>query len=270
MLAEMFGVGPTPTRLPPPPRKVVGGVGCIMWGLRLFILPHMYAGGMIIGQFALAVLVAAFGTDVDATVTKARPSETSKGGTIYYLEYRYSADGQTFNDTESVGAGTYAAASRPEVLEGRAATVRVRHLAAGPARYHLFTQEHSAWGEAGEKLFFALFWNGILSVFVYLFWVRPIRERRLVRYGEAIPGTIVSTRERKGRGTTYYATFRFNEPASGQAITREMELRSEGANAAARPGLAVTVLCHPRHPRRALVYELCAYRVADSPASMIS
>jgi hypothetical protein len=103
MLAVMLGVAATPTTLPPPPRQVVGGVGCIPWALRLFILPHMYAGVMIFGQFALAVLVAAFGSDLDATVTKAHTSETSKGGLIYYLDYRFIAGGQTYTGKESVG-----------------------------------------------------------------------------------------------------------------------------------------------------------------------
>jgi len=50
-------------------------------------------------------------------VTKAYTRDASKGGTIYYINYRYSAGGRLYTDSESVGARIYAAVSHPEDLE---------------------------------------------------------------------------------------------------------------------------------------------------------
>jgi len=230
----------------------------------LFILPHMCVGLGLIGMFALAVLVAAFGTDLTARVTRAYTSRGSKGGTIYNLTYQYEAGGQQFTKSDTVGAGTYAAVSRPGDLEGRAETVRVRHIGLGSLHYHLMTQEHSAWIAAGQLLLFALFWNGIVSIFVVVLWVMPIRQRNLARHGLATLGTIDGSRMRRGKGVSYFATFRFTDPASGQEISREMQLPGRTQYEAAEEGRVVTVLYDPRNPKRAIVYDLSSYRVAGA------
>jgi hypothetical protein len=260
----MLAVENTPTRLPMPPRQVHGGVGCGVWFARLFILPHMCVGVGLIGMFALAALVAAFGTDFMARVTRAYTSRGSKGGTTYNLAYQYDAGGRQFTNSATVGAGTYAAVSRPGDLEGHAEMVRVRHIGLGSLHYHLLTQERSAWTAAGQFLLFALFWNGIVSVFVVLLWVMPIRQRSLARHGFATLGTIDGSRVRRGKSTSYYATFRFTDPANGQEISREMQLPGRTHYEEAQAGRAVTVLYDPRKPKRAIVYELSGYRVAEA------
>jgi hypothetical protein len=53
-------------------------MGCGIWFLRLFILPHMLAGVFLISQFLLTLLTAAFGRDTLATVTKARTEQRGK------------------------------------------------------------------------------------------------------------------------------------------------------------------------------------------------
>ena len=228
----------------------------------------MLVGIFLIQQFVLTVLTAAFGTDLVATVTKAYTREGSKGGTIYYINYQYSAGGRVYTNSESVGQGIYAAVSSPEDLESGAATVRVRHFELGPFRHHQLTQGHSTWRRAGEALLIALFWNGILSVFVTLAWIAPIRQRRLVRHGHVTKGTIVSTRQRSGKGTIYYAKFRFRNPENGVEIEREMELPGKNAYDVAHAGRPVTVLYLPRNPRRAVVYEFCWYSVRDAEAGL--
>jgi hypothetical protein len=264
----MFSGENTPTQLPPPPRDVQGGVGCAIWFLRLFILPHMCVGVFLISQLFLSILDAAFGTDVRATVTKAYTKPASKDGTIYYLNYQYSAGGRDYTNSESVGAATFAAVGHPEDVENRETTVRVRHFEVGPFHHHQLTQGHSAWRGAGEALVFALFWNGIVSVFVYLGWVAPIRRHLLVRHGFATEGTIVSRRERSGKGTTYYAKFRFRNPENGIEVEREMSLPGEAAYDTAQPGRPVTVLYSPRNPRRAVIYEFSGYTVRDVGAEL--
>src|SRR5437879_89481 len=163
----MFFTENTPTRLPSPPRVVHGGVGCIIWFLRVFILPHMCVGVFMTAQLAFTVLTAAFGRDVEATVTNSYTSRGGKGRTIYHLEYVYHADGRDYANSDTVGATTYASVIQSQVAEVGAATVRVRYLGFGPFHYHVLTQDHSASKSASELLLFTLFWNGILSMFVY-------------------------------------------------------------------------------------------------------
>ena len=254
----------TPTQLPPPPRAVHGGLGCAVWGVRLFVLPHMCAGVFLLGRLVASVLLATFGTDVEATVTNAHTAPASKGGTIYYLDYQYRRDGREFFDTETVGATAYATFSAPGTLEGRRPTLRVRHWQLGPWSTHRVDQQSAPWRLVAGDFFIALFWNGILSVFVYAFWVRPTRERSLIRHGEVARGTIVSTRTRQGRGPNYFATFRFAEPATGFDVQREMEISGLVDFASLRPGYPLTVLFDPRKPRRAIAYELCGYRVTGA------
>src|ERR1051326_4402735 len=141
----MFSAEKSAAPLPPPPRDVHGGPGCAIWVMRLFILPHMCVGVFLIGQVLVGVLNAAFGTDVQATVTRAYTKTGSKGGTIYYIDYQYSAGGRVYTNSESVGVTTYAAVGHPEDAENRAATVRVRRLEFGPLHYHRLIEGHSAW-----------------------------------------------------------------------------------------------------------------------------
>jgi len=261
MLAHVFSTARTRARLPPPPRKVRGGVVCGLWFIRLFIMPHVCAGVFMAGRLILTVLVAIFGTDIMAKVTEMHTSRGSKGGTTYHVAYTYNADGRDYSDTDSVGAGTYEAIRSPKELEGRAAIIRVRHFASGPLHFHVLTQDGSAWKSAASLLGFVLFWNGVLSVFVYAVWVVPIRQRGLMRHGEVTDGTIVGSRVRSGKATTYYATFRFRDPESGAEITREMQLPGEAQYSAAKPGLEVSVLYDPSRPKRAIAYEFCGYQV---------
>jgi len=255
-----------PAHFPPPPRRLRGGPGCGIWFLRLFILPHMCVGVFLITRLFLITLNALLGTDLEATVTAAYTKPASKGGTIYYIHYQYAAGDRVFTNSESVGEQTYDAVSHPGEAEGRTATVHVRVLQLGPLHDHQLTGGRSVWGKVGEALVFALFWNGILSVFVTLAWVAPIRRYLLVRNGSATGGSIVSKRERSGKGATYYAKFRFRNPENGVEIEREMTLPGKAVYDAVQPGWMVTVLYSPQNPRRAVVYEFSGYEVRDTEA----
>ena len=253
-------MGITPTRLPAPPRVVKGGPGCAIWFVRLFILPHMAIGLLLILQFVGSVLIAAFGAESNATVTKAYTSQGSKGGTSYHVAYRFLAGGREHTGSETVNAATYAAVSQPDLLEGEKSTVRVRYLNYGFYVQKLMVQDRSPWMWAGMFLLMGLFWNGILSVFVVIAWVIPIRARNLVKHGETAAGTVVSSRVRTGKNTTYYVTFRFSDPQSGEELQREMAVPRAKYDLA-KPENRVTVIYWPGNLKRAIAYELSGYSV---------
>jgi Protein of unknown function (DUF3592) len=257
----------TPTRLPEPPRTVRGGPGCMIWFVRVFILPHMVGGVVMAVVFVLTVIVALWGTDSTGSVLALSTSHGRKGGTTYNVQYRYCIDWRCFTNSASVGSQLFQSLSGSSNLEGAPAPVKVRVISIGRLHFHVFTEEHSAWDEAGPLLLFVLFWNAILSVFVYVIWVAPLRDRALVRNGQVASGNIVSKRERRGRGVTYFATFRFTDPASGQEIKREMTLPSRAKYDDARTGKPVTVIYDPRKPKRAVAYELGSYRIVAPDAS---
>jgi hypothetical protein len=254
-----------PTRLPPPPRHVSGGAGCAIWFGRLFILPHTIVGLFLLGHLAMSFLVAALGTDLRAEVTQTHTSRGSKGSISYQVQYNYAAGDMHYKSSGSVQARTYARLDRPQSAEatGPLPTVGIRLLQMGPLHYHLLTEDRSAWREGLDSLFIALFWNGILSVFIILLWIAPIRARSLVRHGQVAVGTVVKTRVNRGKSYTYYATFQFRNPENGAEIEKEMSVPKARFDDAI-PGRVVTVIYDLRKPRRAIAYELSEYKVTGS------
>jgi len=258
-----------PTCLPQPPREVHGGGGCGLWFMRLFILPHMCIGVYLISQVVLTMLVAAFGTDGTAVVTNTRTTHSAKHGTSYLVDYQFSVNDQLYTDSGTVSAQTYAAVTQSHASQDTPATVRIRFCSIGPLRYQLLTQEDSPWRTSDSLLFGALFWNGLLSGFIYFAWVAPIRNRNLVKFGTATRGDILSFRKERGKGGySYYATFTYWDPASGRKLTNEMRLPGIEVYEVAKAGRTVTVLYAPNHPKRSLAYELSGYRVSEAHPSV--
>ena len=254
-----------PTHLPRPPRVARGGVGCGLWFLRLFIMPHMCVGVALFAFWILTVIATVFGTETSAVVTKTHVTKGSKGGTNYSIDYRYSVDGQSYTNSSSVEHHIYATVDDPQKIEEGLASLRIRHIGLGSWHSSL-VQEKYSWKKIGFLLFAMLFWNGIMSVFVYIAWVAPLRTRWLVRHGIATPGTIVGRRKVYGKRIQYYVTFKFQEPVSGQEFQREMQVPGEKYYDIAKEGRAVTVLYKPGKRKRSLVYELCGYHVDGAVA----
>ncbi len=227
----------------------------------------MLLGVFLVGMFLLTILLAAYGTDTIGSVTKTYTSTSSKGGTTYHVKYRYVAGDRSYTNSGTVSAATYATLSDPRNLEGERPTVRLRYLKFNTYHHEVLTQNHSAWTEAAQLALFALFWNGVLSIFVTVLWVLPIRHVLLIKHGEATPGTIISTRSRSGKSTTYYATFRFRDAESGREIEREMTIPGRAQYEAAEAGRAVTVIYKPGNPKRSVVYELSGCTVEGAQSS---
>lgn len=197
-------------------------------------------------------------------MTAAYTSKGSKGRTDYNLQYRYNANGSEYTKSDTVGQNTYQKLTQSGKIKEGLTTFRVRYVGQGSMHFHVLIENGSTWILFGSMLFFVLFWNGVLSVFVYIAWVVPLHTRWLVRHGAVTVGKIVSRRTQRGKGTRYYATYRFREPVSGQDFEREMQLPKESLYWVAEKGMEVTVLYNPLKPKRSLVYELCGYRASGA------
>lgn len=254
----MLSIEPLPTQLPAPPRSVRGGPGFGIWFIRIFILPHMMVGVVLICQSLLLVLTVLFGADLTGTVTKAS-TKTTKSGATYTLDYRYTIKGHEYSDSNTVGEKTYAAATQSGVAAGAQGTVHLRYIGAVGFHHAMLVENHSAWASVASPLGICLFWNAILSVFVAIAWVVPINRRLLVKYGEATAGKVVDSWTKRGKSTTYYVRLHFRHPQTGEQISCEMQVPNKELYESAAVGRQLTILFSPRNPRRAIAYELSGY-----------
>jgi hypothetical protein len=256
-----------PADLPPPPRRLRTrpGLGCgpaaSRWFLRLFIMPHCIIGACVLLSALYIPLLWLAGTDAPGHVAKLSTSR-GKGTKPYYrVEYAYTVNGGEHTTTETVNADEYNALrvgdqyavrvleSLPDILP------QVR--GPGGSRWRGFA-----------ALGIALFWNGILSLFVWMAWVVPWRTRQLLRYGSVAAGTVCDKQTRAGSkgGRTYVVRYDYrvvpedsmNPELTAQSLESEMYVTPADYEKA-EVGKGVTVIYDPRKPKRSLVYEFAEY-----------
>jgi hypothetical protein len=234
------------------------GQGCSMWFIRLFILPHTLAGLFLLFAMPAMLAWAVFGTDHTASVERLWTTRSSKGRTVYHIRYGYDQTpaGPRHSDETSVNSAEYGRLQRMPQGER---TVRVRAFGLEPPLYHKAVIEAGG-GVASHVVpiwLFGLFWNGVLSVFVYFIYYVPWRQRRLCRSGTPVVGTLISKRAVHGKSTTYYVQYHFvaSDGAPYQAKTSTDSRRYH----AAIIGAPIVVLYDPTRPRRSVAYDFGPY-----------
>jgi hypothetical protein len=162
--------------------------GCALWFVRLFIMPHTIAGIYLICNALLTFLWAIAGSNVNGQVTQAWWSQGKKS-TTYHIEYAYKYGLSEHRKKDTVSKSFYD--ELPGSMKGpgplpQSAQIRQTY----PVTLRVFTfgplwhasplppVSSNIASQALGAIFFALFWNGILSVFLYQFWIKPIRMRR--------------------------------------------------------------------------------------------
>ena len=260
-----------PASLPPPPRGLrrrarLGWSPVLsLWFLRLFILPHTIVGIGFIGAGLFGFVVWLFGTDVSGHITELKTSRGKRGET-YYVHYAYAVDGIDYPGRLEVSSDIFRG------LEvGQPYPVRV----VGPVPTWM-PQPRGPGSSAANVLalpFFALLWNGILSLFLWMAWVAPWRLWSLMRHGLPTTGIIIGAETRRGgKGSvTYVVRYRYEaspEEEGGLILTspetfeRSMTVaRADFAQAAV--GQLVTVIYHPKKPKRSLIYEFAEYEAVE-------
>ena len=184
------------------PRQAAPG-GCTLWFMRLFILPHTIAGVCLAGNALLTAAWLLAGDNVTGHITQGWTSVSRKGTTSYHVEYTYKSFLTEHHEKGTVSRFIYD--QLPGSIKGpgplpKSASMRetfpitVRVFAFGPLRHAAPVPPVGA-SMASQfigALFMAVFWNAILSVFVYLFWIQPIRMRRQLwrKVSRSIPGNM--------------------------------------------------------------------------------
>lgn len=251
-----------PVSLPPAPRRVRTSIGYAaqLWLGRIFVLPHTLIGIGALGYWVFLLLWGLFGMDVPGAVTGTDTHQTSKGRTVYTLKYEFpAAGGQTRSASSSVSKAMY---ERIQAADSSRPPVTVRYLNIGGFDHHELRKHQSGvWASFGFLTIWVLFWNSIMSVFIYGFWIRPIRVRRLYKYGDVTGGKIVGKRTRTGKTTTYYVSYEFRHPITGEMVSAETQASNRADWERASDGQPVTVLYAFNKPKRSTVYEYGGYRV---------
>jgi hypothetical protein len=247
--------------LPPPPRQVRGRLGGSLWFVRIFIMPHMLVGIGAAGYILFLLTWRLFGSDIPATVIGTKVSHSSRHGNRYTLNYRFEANGHTRFDSDTVGWSVYQAYQNQAPGQTNL-PVTVHYLSLGPLHHAALREGNfSLWASIGFLTLWAGFWNGILSIFVYQIWVKPIRARWLYKYGEFTSGKLFNKRVRTGKSSSYFVSYRFNDPFSGQPYESEIQVWKAADWQQAVVGQPVTVLFAQNNPKRSTVYEFGGYRI---------
>ena len=255
----------------PLPRQVAthGGCtyGCGIWFFRLFILPHTLVGLFLIFKavasvvLSLGVLVA--GTDVDGRIVRKIETKGKKDRVSYSAVYVYTVDQIEYEGTASLEADEYAA-----MREGQAITVKVYWPGVEGGHWPGFAS-YSPLEEVGGICFFALFWNGIVSIFVYMLYVLPWRLRQLVRWGQPTEGIVRDVQQHMQKGKkVIQVRYEYVVPPDGHSPGGVISGKASASGPKAEAlhqGSLVTVLYDPRRPKRSLPYALSDFKAVAPP-----
>ncbi len=243
-------LGPTPRKIRRRPEYKTIATGCV----RLFILPHMIAGAGFLVVFLLKVVLGLAGPRVEGRVEEKFTTRGSKGSTSHHVRFSFVTDGGLVVGKSQISAANYSAL--PE--HGSLPVVYLPVLPQYTADYMPEGDRFPAntWAIGG----FGLFWNGLLSVFVYLLYIAPWRRKWLVKNGEETTGRVVSKGTRRGsKGGTFYDVH-YSYLVMGQSFQGK-ESVPKSVYEATTEGGPVDVVFDPAKPKRSVAVTLSEWEV---------
>ncbi len=268
--SDAAGLPPIPPALMSRPRRVVRSSWSAVagiWVLRLFLLPHTLVGMGALGAAIGFPIWANFGHDHHAKVTQTRYyTSTTKGNTRdhYEVTYSYQVEGRTRKGSADVEESTFRAlgGTVTEQLESpKYGTVIVRSLGSAPPLYYdaVIETGQPLWQKGLGITFFALFWNGIMSIFLYAAYYVPWRTRRLYRNGQVGFGVITNKYTKSGKSTSYYIEYDFFT-ATGQPGHGKTQVNDRKSFDAAYIRQNVIVLHADGRVKPSVVYDFGGYK----------
>lgn len=264
----------SPSNLLPPPPRVVryrswGGVAGL-WFVRLFILPHTVIGLAMLGKLLLSILLALAGTTSNGQIVRAWIDPGGKHGSSHHRIAYTDATLANRQRTAEVSRSFYASLPIEAINSGSLTPgIPVRTFELGMIDLAtVITDQFLPGGLELEWFFVAIFWNGLLSVFVYMAYIYPVRLRRVYRSGVETRGVVDSKLISRGKRTSYRIECVF-QSADGQP-RRTAETVSKEVFESVTQGQSVRILYLPAAPKRAAVYDLGLYQVLDGNSRPIT
>lgn len=222
-----------------------------VWGMRLFIVPHILVGIGTLGAMLASLLWLLLGTTWQAKVVDASLSP-SPGGTTCYVTW--SSPREDLQHSEKLACSQVTELKRP------GATVPVRTLDMLGVRYdRLWLPVLPTKNLLFFPWLFGLIWNGFMALAVHTFYVVPAQQRDLLARGSPTAGTVTSKRTRRGKVTKYVFEYSYQTPEGPKE--GEAEVRSKDRWDAITKGSKVLVFYDPQHPKRSVTHAYGPYRV---------
>jgi hypothetical protein len=262
-----MSTSPTIDLLPPPRplRRRPGTWDKLLgrWFLRVFILPHTIIGlGLFLSVLFLPVQWL-LGETIEGRITDLPVSHGKK--TTYSVNVAYAVGNQVCTTSTNVDADVHS-----QLHAGQAYPVRV--FAPWPHTLPVpLGPGSSLWDfTAGGRILFALFWNGLMSMFFWFVWIDPWRKYQLLKWGHVTPGIISSKQVVPGKNVSYKLTYSYQAPISRDPDGIQVDMQFfEGSMSVSKPefnraefGQGVTVLYDPAKPKRSVAYEYSEHEVA--------
>jgi len=225
---------------------------------RLFILPHMIIGVILLLAVPATIAAVFFGNVHQGRVVRTWTARGSKGRTNYHLRYGYEAAGKERTGERTVSQWQYGKLTGSST---RAVIPPIQVWTANLGGYYfdqVVLSDESPWESVGLAVVFALFWNGLLSIFVYLLWIAPWQEKQLYRWGTPVPGRIFGKHTRSGKRISYYLEYEFIHPQLGM-LQKQQTVQGQQYYHVAHHGQMVTVLCYPHKKRPTVLYEFGSF-----------
>jgi hypothetical protein len=196
------------------------------------------------------------GTDVEGRITQ-KAERPGKKGPSYSADYVYTVGETEYAARTSLTADDYAGLEVGQTIPVRAweAAPEIGHWPGVPG-------DQPVRGVVGLGVA-ALFWNGIMSIFLWFLYVVPWRQRQLVRYGVPTRGVVRAIAFCKdGKAEARRITYDYTPgPSAVFGGQRSGSVKVTPAKAAeVKVGNVLTVLYDPRRPHRSVLYRLGNYR----------
>lgn len=234
-----------------PPRMVRlrSGRGGRLFGVRIFMLPHV-----LIGLIAAVILIGEpiwlFATPaISGRITFIQTSQ-GRHGTQHQVNYTYVTDGHIINDRSRVSDAAY------QSLKG-GSPIKLHVINIGG---HQFSEVDVSGQQYADSRWFlwiwAIFWNGMMLLMLR----QPIVARRLVRDGQPLRGKIVDKMTYRGKSNRFSVKYEYTPQAGGSVgpTTRSMTVMRQDFQSA-EAGQEITVIYDPLRPSQAVIYEYGDY-----------
>lgn len=250
-MSQTLGLPPRQIRS----RKHAGFIGLIF--VRLFILPHTLLGLglllLLLSKFTLAI----FGQQSEARVLKKTTQAGSKGGATYKVAYSF-----THNVTEYSGNSQIDQAIYQQLRESR--SIPIVYLSFLPQYVSDYREPgHFFPANTGSFFLIAIFWNGVVGVFIYVLYIDPWRRKQLIRHGTAAMGRIEAMSIQRGsKGAARYMV-NYSYEVENQRHEASISTTREQYEAH-QIGESVAITYDPVKPKRSVPVDLSPWELAPA------